>query len=709
MRNINAAAENKNVVVSLILVVAIIVVIVGFFSDNKFLGGYSSNDNNSAVEAGDVIITDSTDIESIDSDKLNDSSSSNGSSSSGGSVNSGDSSGSGGSSGTIEPDLNGEVIVDSNNITNGVINKDVVLNVFIAGDFLSDGVVNDKEKVAMDSNTKLLQKLVDNAKKGQVIKLPSGVFYFSAGGINKRRTENYVIMLNDNVNMVGAGVDENTPGKYTILKPYAPSGTIQNGLDMFYFNELRDSDGANPDYLENVSFSDFIIDGEDVRGKTYNTSGKGFMINLCRNCSWDNMVVRNTDATGFGMDNVINGSITNSVAINCGKNANEKALGASGFGVGTGYSNEESMYIENCRSIGNAKFGFFFEHQNRFNTNDYKATKAEGFVVVNSYASGNLYNFGGERANDVVYINCTSKKDTTLSDGTKVGYTVSDVYFSDQSRRVDVINLKTDNYFNDVMDSNRYYFSSVNWALKNGLVTGISSDSFGVGKTITRAQAITLLWRMAGRPGNVLTSADLSKDSKKVTNIKTPFKDVSGDNDYVNAIKWALDTNITNGTGNSNFNPDSNITRADFVTMLWRHAGSPMVNVKLPFDDVKQPSYYSDAVKWAYKNNIVTGVNNVKFAPSDTCTREQVITFLHRYQTSSNSRFSIRYLLFGGTAVNNTSYLAGADNFKIANPTKKGYTFVGWTGSNGDVPSKNVNISKSDVGNKVFVANYVAN
>lgn len=581
---------------------------------------------------------------------------------------------------------------------------------FIEGDFLSDGIVSDEEKIAMEINTKYLQALIDNAKENQIIKLPAGTFYFSSGGENIRGEENYVAKLDSNVHIEGAGINEEVLGEYTILKPYAEKDTIKFGLDMFYWNEYADSNFQNPEYVENISFKNFIIDGEDVRGNKYNSSGKGFMINLCKNCSWDSMIVRNTDGTGFGMDNVINGSITNSIAVNCGKNATTTSFGASGFGIGTGYSEEESMYIANCKSIGNTKYGFFFENQNRFGFDRYTATEAAGFVVVNSYATGNLYNFGGERANDVVYINCNSDKDITDTDGTIVGYTKEDIHFSDESRRVNVINFETNNYYEDITDENTYFYDSVNWSLRNGYFSEITNNNFGIGEKVSRAEAITLLWRYAGRPGNVLTREDLSSTSSTITDIKTGFTDVPGNMWYANAIKWAKEVGVTNGTSATTFDPNVAINRADFIAMLWRNAGSPKVDTNIPFNDVDETAYYYEALKWGYNKNIVKGISENEFRPLSYCTREQVITFLHRYGMLQDSTYSIDYLLFNGkTKENKTSYISGTDTFTLNEPAKEGYTFIGWTGSNGNVPEKKIIIDKDDVGNKVYIANFKKN
>ena len=76
--------------------------------------------------------------------------------------------------------------------------------------------------------------------------------------------------------------------------------------------------------------------------------------------------------------------MVNCKAINCGKAAKTTDGGASGFGIGVGYSNNESLIITNCVALNNKKFGFFFEHQSRFGGSYYPAITSKKFVVSNS-------------------------------------------------------------------------------------------------------------------------------------------------------------------------------------------------------------------------------------------------------------------------------------------------------------------------------------
>lgn len=109
------------------------------------------------------------------------------------------------------------------------------------------------------------------------------------------------------------------------------------------------------------------------------------------------------------------------------------------------------------------------------------------------------------------------------------------------------------------------------------------------------------------------------------------FYDVPNDAYYYEAVKWAVETGITGGIGNSLFAPDQPCTRAQIVTFLWRAAGSPVVNYLMPFTDVDEGAYYAEAVRWAASTGIVTGLTETTFGTNDGCTRAQVVTMLYRF------------------------------------------------------------------------------
>ena len=119
-----------------------------------------------------------------------------------------------------------------------------------------------------------------------------------------------------------------------------------------------------------------------------------------------------------------------------------------------------------------------------------------------------------------------------------------------------------------------------------------------------------------------------------VRTIVSPFTDVYNDTYYADAVAWAVANGITSGTSATTFSPNDGCTRAQVVTFLWRAAGSPEVTGETVFSDVPAGQYYTKAVAWAVANNITVGVGDDKFAPNDTCTRGQIVTFLWRYENS---------------------------------------------------------------------------
>ena len=122
------------------------------------------------------------------------------------------------------------------------------------------------------------------------------------------------------------------------------------------------------------------------------------------------------------------------------------------------------------------------------------------------------------------------------------------------------------------------------------------------------------------------------------------FADVSADAYYYEAVKWAADKGITGGIGDSLFAPNQSCTRAQIVTFLWRAAGSPEPKALSSFADVPADVYYARAVAWAVENGITNGTTDTTFGPDETCTRAHGVTFLSRAAkantASGNSNFA---------------------------------------------------------------------
>ena len=247
-----------------------------------------------------------------------------------------------------------------------------------------------------EENSRALQALIDDlSAKGGTIYLPAGQYEFAENG--RQTIGSHCITMRSDVSIIG-------DGDATVLKPV---GNSQYGLDMFYFNDYLDTGEAI--YLENCRFEKFVIDASATSCETYTSAGKGFMMNLIRNCHWKNVTVKYTDATGFGVDCPINCTFSDCVAIGCGKAATEENGGASGFGIGFGFSEDESISVSECKAYNNRKFGFFLEHQGRFNEDMYSAEPNGNFTVSDCFASGNLFGFGGICSMNTIYENCVSE------------------------------------------------------------------------------------------------------------------------------------------------------------------------------------------------------------------------------------------------------------------------------------------------------------
>lgn len=168
--------------------------------------------------------------------------------------------------------------------------------------------------------------------------------------------------------------------------------------------------------------------------------------------------------------------------------------------------------------------------------------------------------------------------------------------------------------FVDVAEGS-YYEEAIDWAVEKGITNGVSSNMFAPNDPCTRAQIVTFLWRAAGSPAPKSMSS---------------FTDVPADAFYAKAVAWAVENSITSGTGESKFSPNSTCTRAQAVTFLYRASGSPAVSGKAEFSDVSTTAFYADAVAWAAKKGITTGIGGGLFGSDNDCTRGQIVTFLWR-------------------------------------------------------------------------------
>lgn len=169
--------------------------------------------------------------------------------------------------------------------------------------------------------------------------------------------------------------------------------------------------------------------------------------------------------------------------------------------------------------------------------------------------------------------------------------------------------------FTDV-PAGAYYEEAVGWAVEKGITKGTSDSTFTPDGVCTRAQAVTFLWRAAGSPAAKAGSL--------------PFADVKAGSYYDDAVRWAVENGVTVGTSATTFSPNATCSRAQIVTFLWRTQKSPAAGSANPFADVASNAYYADAVLWAVQKDITKGTGATAFSPDANCIRAQIVTFLYR-------------------------------------------------------------------------------
>ncbi len=179
------------------------------------------------------------------------------------------------------------------------------------------------------------------------------------------------------------------------------------------------------------------------------------------------------------------------------------------------------------------------------------------------------------------------------------------------------------------------FSADIDWLAAERITTGCTPNRYCVDGDVTRAQAATLLWRHSGEPE---VETDL------------PFVDVPPDSYYSQAAQWMFEQGLTTGTSATNFDPDRPISRAEFVTFLWRMASRPEPSTRTPpFVDLAPSSFFAKAVTWAVDTGITTLATNnpndaapdgnlPRFEATATATRGQAAAFIRRFASHQTNQ-----------------------------------------------------------------------
>ncbi len=162
------------------------------------------------------------------------------------------------------------------------------------------------------------------------------------------------------------------------------------------------------------------------------------------------------------------------------------------------------------------------------------------------------------------------------------------------------------------VNPNSWYYSAIEFVYNKGIMNGVTASTFNPDGTITRGMIVTMLWRMAGEPSAVAAG----------------FADVAADSYYAKAIAWAAKNGIIEGYSASTFGPNDAITREQLATVLYRYAkylGYTTTGSSLSgyYDASRVSSWAKDAMGWAVKNGVVTGLSSTRLNPTGTASRAE--------------------------------------------------------------------------------------
>lgn len=333
------------------------------------------------------------------------------------------------------------------------------------------------------------------------------------------------------------------------------------------------------------------------------------------------------------------------------------------------HKNYDICYVEFTGAPNSTAYGYLYENYKSgiYNGAKIKSPNGKKFALTDisakdknaydlesvSYVPGTRNCTGGTFTIYGVKPGTTIKSSTTftrLCEGT-IDFVIDGGSVSGNTKKVDLDASKTySNFYYDLINSN---VASVRFVSVTGgklIYRDVSSQA-----PITPGTDVYYLSStgyLAGRkmlsnvvflPGYNQTSAtitlkafdakDKSANAQYIFTIKpvttSSFSDMNGYSSYAGSVGLMTNLGIINGVGNNKFNPSGSVTRGEWITMLYRAAGSPAVYSSVSFTDV--PSWCKDAVQWAVQNGITDGIGNNKFGPDMTLDRMQIVTFMYRF------------------------------------------------------------------------------
>ena len=425
------------------------------------------------------------------------------------------------------------------------------------------------------------------------------------------------------------------------------------------------------------------IDGATItNGKAPNFIGGVYMTSSASFEMKSGSITGNKNAEGYQDDKYLQYSSD----LWIGANANGALTAINGGTIGNVFVNANKWSASNPGSFtmnGGTVTNLYVEHDANygatFKYNDgtiehlyLSKENGNGQSIEVTPVKGVIYN-GGVKEQDLVTLtmkyndgatadstyNVASGTTITLPTPKRSGYTFNGWYDGstkvsspyEVTKNVTLTASWSYNYSGGSSSSDPTYSVSTPSKTENGSVT-VSPKSASKGDTVTvtvkpDSGYVLETLTVTDKNGNELTLKDKGNGKYTFTmpagkvEVKATFMednsmlnffyDVPNNAYFYEAVKWAVKNGITTGVGNGLFAPEQPCTRAQIVTFLWRAAGSPEPKgAASGMTDVVSGSYYEKAVAWAIENGITTGTTTSTFSPDATCTRAQAVTFLAR-------------------------------------------------------------------------------
>lgn len=281
-----------------------------------------------------------------------------------------------------------------------------------------------------------------------------------------------------------------------------------------------------------------------------------------------------------------------------------------------------------------------------------------------SVSTSATYTFKAE--SDITLVAKFSRKSTGGGGGSRVStYTVK--FETNGGSKVESVKVDKNKTVTEPTAPTKDGFEFAGWYTDKSLTT-----KYDFSEKVTKGITLYAAWT---EKKNEVEDDNTEPTKPTTPETKITFTDVKENDWFAENVKYVVENGLMNGTTETEFAPNDNLTRAMLVTILYRAVGEPEVNKSMPFADVTADSYYANAVIWAQQNGIVSGVNENEFAPDENITREQIATIIYRYANFKEYDTSAKADISAYTDADEISdYATEAMQYAVASGLIKGKT-----------------------------------